>query len=217
MSPPRVLIVEDHDVLSHSLAVALRGVGFEVAIAEGWTEDELVTTVTAWRPDVTLLDLHLGEQETTLPTIPALIEGGTRVVVLTASAERAHLAEAMRLGATAAMQKSAPFDLVVETIHAAVEGRDALGATRRAELLDELVRSEHAHRPLLDRFAGLTGREQAVLAQLVDGRTPGEIAEAEFVAVSTVRSQLKSIYRKLGVNSQLAAVALARRAGWALK
>jgi DNA-binding CsgD family transcriptional regulator len=34
------------------------------------------------------------------------------------------------------------------------------------------------------------------------------------VSISTVRSQIKSILQKLGVNSQLAAVAMARQAGW---
>ena len=41
-----------------------------------------------------------------------------------------------------------------------------------------------------------------------------EIAEAQFVAVTTVRSQVRGILQKLGVRSQLAAVATANRAGW---
>ena len=49
---------------------------------------------------------------------------------------------------------------------------------------------------------------------IVDGSTADEIAAREFVAVSTVRTHIRSILDKLGVNSQLAAVALARRSGW---
>ena len=48
----------------------------------------------------------------------------------------------------------------------------------------------------------------------MDGLSADEIADAHFVALSTVRSQIQAILRKLEVRSQLAAVAAAHRAGW---
>jgi DNA-binding NarL/FixJ family response regulator len=60
----------------------------------------------------------------------------------------------------------------------------------------------------------LTSREQRVLAGLVDGLSAEQIAEEHFVALTTVRSQIRSILQKLGVRSQLAAVAMANRSGW---
>ena len=50
----------------------------------------------------------------------------------------------------------------------------------------------------------------------MEGHCAEEIAQAAFVSISTVRSQIKAILQKLGVSSQLAAVALARRADWSL-
>jgi DNA-binding NarL/FixJ family response regulator len=70
--------------------------------------------------------------------------------------------------------------------------------------------------PRLQLFATLTDREEVVLAELLEGHCAEEIAKTAFVSISTIRSQIKSILQKLGVNSQLAAVALARRAGWSL-
>jgi DNA-binding NarL/FixJ family response regulator len=70
--------------------------------------------------------------------------------------------------------------------------------------------------PRLQLFTTLTDREEVVLAELLEGHCAEEIAKAAFVSISTIRSQIKSILQKLGVNSQLAAVALARRAGWSL-
>jgi len=40
------------------------------------------------------------------------------------------------------------------------------------------------------------------------------IAARQFVSLGTVRTQVRSILRKLEVNSQLAAVATVRNAGW---
>ena len=48
----------------------------------------------------------------------------------------------------------------------------------------------------------------------MDGRSAETIAVNCDVSISTVRSQIKSILQKLGVNSQLAAVALAQEAEW---
>ena len=48
-----------------------------------------------------------------------------------------------------------------------------------------------------------------MLAALTQGLSADEIAQAHFVALTTVRSQIRSILQKLGVRSQLAAVALA--------
>ena len=56
-----------------------------------------------------------------------------------------------------------------------------------------------------------------MLVELLEGHCAEEIAEVSFVSISTIRSQIKSILQKLGVNSQLAAVALARRSGWPLE
>jgi hypothetical protein len=48
----------------------------------------------------------------------------------------------------------------------------------------------------------------------MEGRTDDEIAKGEWVELASVRSQIRTVLQKLGVNSQLAAVAFARQAGW---
>jgi DNA-binding NarL/FixJ family response regulator len=99
-------------------------------------------------------------------------------------------------------------------IEDALAGRPLVGVAQRQELLDDL----RVHRARLERsrspFERLTAREQRVLAALVDGMSGDEIAKAHYVAVTTVRSQIRGILQKLGVRSQLAAVATAVRAGW---
>lgn len=63
-------------------------------------------------------------------------------------------------------------------------------------------------------FDQLTRREQDVLAALMDGDAPAEIAKAQHVSLTTVRSHIRSLLFKLDVHSQVAAIGLARRAGW---
>jgi DNA-binding CsgD family transcriptional regulator len=54
---------------------------------------------------------------------------------------------------------------------------------------------------------GLSPREREILAWLARGRTNAEIAEALWIAPTTVRKHLENIYAKLGVHTRTAAVA----------
>ena len=59
----------------------------------------------------------------------------------------------------------------------------------------------------------LTSSERRVLYYLTTGGSAQEIADEIVVSLATVRSHIRSVLRKLGVRSQLAAVALANRRG----
>jgi LuxR family maltose regulon positive regulatory protein len=59
----------------------------------------------------------------------------------------------------------------------------------------------------------LSKREHEVLLAMVSGLGPAEMAERWVVSIATVRSQIHSIYRKLGAHSRQEAVAQARTWG----
>ena len=62
----------------------------------------------------------------------------------------------------------------------------------------------------------LSDREKLVLVELAHGGSTQQIAERLFVSVNTVKTQVRSIYRKLGVTSREEAIAAAHRWGFAL-
>ncbi|MFL4473496.1 LuxR C-terminal-related transcriptional regulator [Paeniglutamicibacter sp. MACA_103] len=61
--------------------------------------------------------------------------------------------------------------------------------------------------------AVLSSRELAVLGELVSTGSAALIADRQFVSVNTVKSQLRSIYRKLGVSDRASALDVARVQG----
>ncbi|MGH9920840.1 MAG: helix-turn-helix domain-containing protein, partial [Nitrososphaerales archaeon] len=73
---------------------------------------------------------------------------------------------------------------------------------------DEPKASGHLPAPF-DALVHLTPSERRVLFQMMEGRSAADIAACLVVSVTTVRSHIRSVLRKLNVNSQLAAVALA--------
>ncbi|MFD2840789.1 LuxR C-terminal-related transcriptional regulator [Populibacterium corticicola] len=59
----------------------------------------------------------------------------------------------------------------------------------------------------------LTRRERVVLANLSEEATLEQIAAKLFVTRNTVKSQVRSVYRKIGVSTRADAVRWAREAG----
>lgn len=60
----------------------------------------------------------------------------------------------------------------------------------------------------------LTRRERVVLAELTEDVTLEEIATHLFVTRNTVKSQVRSVYRKIGVSTRAQAVAWAEANGF---
>lgn len=75
----------------------------------------------------------------------------------------------------------------------------------------ERMMSESVMFPVAEPAVRLTSRERAVLEGLLAGASATSIAETQFVSVNTVKTQLRSLYRKLGVHSREDAIAAARR------
>lgn len=211
----RLMIVEDHELLAQSLGAALRDAGLDVHLATGPAADDIVAAADEHKPDVVLLDLYLGETiGTSISLIRPITQRGGRVVMLTGSTNAVDIASCVEQGAVGVLNKSMSFDALLEAVRATVQGGTLLTPHQREELLSVLRRSRREGEQRQAPLKSLTPREQEVLMSLMDGVAAEAIAKTSFVSVATVRSQIRSILSKLGVNSQLAAVALARKAGW---
>lgn len=215
---PRVLIVDDHALIAQGVAVALEAQGVATEVTTGPTSNDVLEVARGMRPDVVLLDLQFdGPIESGVTLIAPLRELGATVVVLTGVTDRAALAVCLEAGAHGVFPKSEPFDHLVEKVLAAATGAPVTTDRERYEMLDELHTRRADDRQRLAPFERLTPREATVLAHLMTGHQAEGIAQTNFVSVATIRSQIRSILQKLQVNSQLAAVAMAREAGWELE
>lgn len=210
-----VLIIDDHEVLAEALTAALRSQGFAVEATNADPPSELPSLLRRLQPDVVLLDLWLGAAVGSgLGLIPAITATEARVVVLTASEDTVLLASCVEAGAFDLASKTEPFSSVLAKVQGASAGTGGLSQPDRAALLAELRLARSADAKRLAPFEALTARERQVLLALVAGRAAQDIATSIPVSLATVRTQIRGILTKLNMPNQLAAVALARRAGW---
>ena len=212
---PSVLVVDDHPLVATGLSLALGARGWTVQTSDGPDAASVVALAREFRPDCVLLDLHLGEElGSGVALIGPLRETGAPVVILTAETDMFLLASCVEAGAEGWIGKDAFLDRVVSSIDDVLAGRPLLGCAAREALLDDLRMRRESLTRALSPFERLTPRERRVLGSLAEGLSADEIATTHYVSLPTVRTQVRAILQKLGVRSQLAAVALVNRAGW---
>lgn len=212
--PTRILVVEDHGLLAQSLRLALTAEGMAVTVP-AVDFASVVAAAESSRPHVALLDLDLGDSGGDgVDLVHALVALGARVLVVTGSSDRARHGRCLELGAVAVLAKTDALEVLLGAVKAAAIGEAVVSDAARYEVLAEgralrTLRSEQ-----LAPFGQLTERERTVFAGVVDGLSAADIASREYVSEATIRTQIRSVLAKLGVKSQLAAVAKARHAGW---
>lgn len=201
MDTVAIVIADDHTVVRSGLRLLLETEpGFSVA-AEAGTVEETVAAVREHRPDVLILDLHMGE-ETSLAAVPELTRAGARVVVLTMQNDPAFVREALRAGALGYVVKEAADTELVEAVGAAMAGRTWVSPQLGAKLVTGPERSEP-----------LSPRELEVLGLIGSGYTNREVAEALGLSVRTVESHRGRIQVKLDLHSRRGLVQYALRHG----
>ncbi|MFB6770853.1 response regulator [Streptomyces sp. NPDC056337] len=206
--PVRILVCDDHVVVRAGLLALLDSApGIEV-VGEAGTGEEALALAGRLAPDVVLMDLQLGEGidgvETTrrLTAAPATGSDGRtpHVLVLTTYDTDADITRAIEAGATGYLLKAERPEELFAAIHAAAQGRTALSGPVASRVMANMRRP----RP------SLTDRERDILAQLATGLGNREIARALFISEATVKTHLRRIYDKLGVDTRAGAVAVAK-------
>ncbi len=140
------------------------------------------------------------------------------VVLVTDERLSQQVASGMAAGADAVISTSEPLEKITCMIEKLSCGEPLMCLAEREKLRRDLLgracsasETRDSASEMLDR---LTPREREILLGLVKGLRPKAISEASFTSIDTVRSHIRSIRQKLGVTSQLEAVALANQAGW---
>ncbi|MFE1072238.1 response regulator [Streptomyces sp. NPDC058783] len=202
-APVRILVCDDHVVVRAGLLALLDSApGIEV-VGEAGTGEEALALAARLAPDVVLMDLQLGAGIDGVETTRRLTAGTGRVphvLVLTTYDTDADITRAIEAGATGYLLKAERPEELFAAIHAAAQGRTALSGPVAGRVMANLRKPRSA----------LTDRERDILAQLATGLGNREIARALFISEATVKTHLRRIYDKLGVDTRAGAVAVAK-------
>ena len=193
--PITVALVDDYDVVVMGVANMFDKYRDRIVVAELDTNMAVQDTV-----DIVLYD-SFAQPESDHEEIAVLVDNprARRVVVYTWNFHPDLIESARQHGAHGYISKTLPARELVAALEAVHAGEtvisDAPPRARSAVGLDWPGRGE-----------GLSDRESEILALITQGKSNAEVAKLTYLSPNTVKSYIRSIYRKIGAGSRTQAV-----------
>jgi DNA-binding NarL/FixJ family response regulator len=205
----RIVLADDHQLFREGLGATLHDAGMTV-VGEGADGSQALALAGELAPDLLVLDLGMGPHSG-IEALRRLARAhpAIRVVIVTVSAERRDVLEALDAGACGYLLKDTPLDQLALSIRQAAEGQIVLSSY----LADALRVHAHAGTLAEDGRETLTPRETEVLRMIADGADNDTIGQALSISPHTVKQYVRNIFDKLGVRSRLQAAVHAVRVG----
>ena len=194
-NPITVALVDDYDVVLIGLAHMFDAYQDRVVIVEIDTNEPVADPV-----DIVLYD-SFAQPESDADEVSVLVDNprARKVVVYTWNFHPDLVEAARRKGAHGYLSKTMPARELVAALEAVHAG--------------EIVVSDHARRAPSTtgqdwpgRGEGLTDRESEILALITQGKSNADVATISYLSPNTVKSYIRTIYRKIGVGSRTQAV-----------
>lgn len=202
MTPLRIVLVDDHRVVTRSLQAWLESFPDMRVVGVAANGEEALTHIDAWRPDVVIQDLLLPGGIDGIDTTRRIRERapGAKVIALTASLDHPRMMGVLRAGAAGYIRKDAEPETLIAAVRAVARGKTYIDPAV-AHLATDVRGAEEA----------LTPRETDVLRQLVAGRSNADIAGALGVGEETIKTHVSRVLAKLQVENRAQAIAEALR------
>ena len=208
------MLVDDHEMVLHGLTAMLAHFDGDVVIVGTATSFEQARRVVdAMAPDIVLSDVRLGRDSgLDLVRELAATHPTGKVVMLTVYDDEHYLFQALRAGARGYVLKRIDAAGLVGHLLRVADGEIAIDAALAGRMAMSAARiSSGEFWPGANH--GLTQRESEVLALLVAGHSNRGIASTLVVTEDTIKTHIRSLYRKLDVQDRGGAIAFALREG----
>ncbi|MCI4066910.1 response regulator transcription factor [Micromonospora sp. R77] len=197
-----VVVAEEMGLFRGALCAALSSEEGMTVVADVAGDDDLVTAVRRYRPEVVVLTLasELPDPVATVTKLGVEVPD-TAVLVMSHRWSPALVEAALAAGARGLIGKDGCLADLVRAIRALAAGERAIDPAAAMAVLSPPE-------------VPLTARELDVLRVAAEGLPVKEIAARLFLAHGTVRNHLSAILRKTGARNRMEAVWHARREGW---
>lgn len=200
MSPPTVVVVDDHALFRAGVRAELEDV-LDV-VGDAADVETAIRCVHELKPDVVLLDVHMpggGGVEVIRRVLER--QPGQRFLALSVSDAAEDVIAVVRAGARGYVTKSISADELVDAVRR-VHGGDAVFSPRLAGFVLDAFAGQMAPEQVDPELDLLTPREREVLQHLARGYLYKEIALRLHISAKTVEAHVSAVLRKLQLSNR---------------
>ena len=204
MSVISIVLVDDHQVVTHSLKAYLESFPDLKVVGIAASGEELLAHVDDWHPHVVLQDLLMPGGIDGIETTRRLVQRlpDVRVVALTASIDEARMMGVLRAGAAGYVRKDAEPETLLAAVRAVFRGKTYIDPAIGRQMLQAA-----------GSLDVLTARETDVLRHVALGLSNKDIAAALGVGEETVKTHVTHVLSKLQVENRAQAIVQALKRG----
>jgi DNA-binding NarL/FixJ family response regulator len=202
-----VCIVEDVSEIRQALAEIVSSVDGYKCIGTMSSVTEALIKLPVLKPDVVLMDINLGENESGIDCVRELkpIIPSTNFMMCTVYEDDEKIFEALSAGASGYILKKTEPSKLLDAIKELHEG----GAPMSSQIARKVVytfRNKPTNPTNENELQILSHREKQILEELARGLMYKEIANVLCISSETVRKHVYHIYEKLHVTNRVEAV-----------
>jgi len=217
----KILVIDDHVLIRQAMQSVLKKLKRDVEVLEA-SSCQQALQIAADHPDINLilLDLTMPDRDgfSVLAELRELYPA-VSVVVLSAVQDPSNVTRALDMGAAGYIPKSAQAEVMINALRLIMAGgvyippeiRARTEPVAAASVTDRSNRSQ-----TLPKDVGLSDRQLAVLALVMEGKSNKRICRDLRLAEPTVKNHVTKILRALNVSSRTEAVVAVNRLGWHL-
>lgn len=204
MSVISIVLVDDHQVVTHSLKAYLESFPDMTVVGIAASGEEVLARLEEWRPRVVLQDLLLPGGIDGIETTRRIVQRhpDVRVVALTASMDEARMMGVLRAGAAGYVRKDAEPETLLAAVRAVARGKTYIDPAISRQMLQAAGSADV-----------LTARETEVLRRVALGLSNKDIAAALAVGEETVKTHVTHVLAKLQVENRAQAIVQALKRG----
>ncbi len=213
MTSPRVLIVDDQELIRTGFRLILTARGIDV-VGEASNGVEAVAGGKRLQPDVVLMDIRMPAMDG-LEATRRILEHSPRcrVLMLTTFDLDRYVYAALSIGASGFLLKDVTADHLAAAVRHVDTGDALLAPSITRRLVQRFAGSASTPAAVHRDLTALTPRELEVLTLLGRGLSNTELAAALTLSEATVKTHVARIFAKLSLRDRAQAVVLAYETG----